>query len=120
MSWRAFSILNEVSNQTGLPITKTFNMPTTFPASQLLMVAGSAWSRETDIQLAVEVMLESEVVGTLFQFYNTPFVHRAFAPLMIPLSLPAGQEGVTLTLRDLDGSPTLTDGGDWFSVALIA
>jgi hypothetical protein len=38
---------------------------------------------------------------------------------MIPLELPAGQTGVTLTLRELDGSPTITDGGDWFSAALI-
>lgn len=114
-----FSILNEVSNQTGLPITTTFDVPGDFPSTQLLTVAGSAWSRQSNVQLAVEVMIESQVVGTMFQFGNESGTHRAFAPLMVPLALPPGQTGVTLTLRDLDGSPTVTDGGDWFSAALV-
>lgn len=53
------------------------------------------------------------------QFSNGTATHRAFAPLLIPLKLTAGQTGVTLTLQELDGSPTITDQNDWFSAALI-
>jgi hypothetical protein len=114
-----FSIFNEVNNSTGLPISTTFSVPSNFPSSQLLLVAGSAWSNTANVPITVQVVIESQVVGTMTLFSNGTATHRAFGTAMIPLQLNPGQTGVTLTLQDLDGSPTITDQNDWFSAALI-
>lgn len=111
------SIMNEVSNPTGLPIVQSFTVPAGFPASQLLVVAGSAWSTTTNAQLTVQVLIGAQVVGQLLFFSNGNTTHRAFAPIFIPQGLTPGS--YTLTLRELDASPTTSDQNDWFSVVLI-
>lgn len=111
------SILNAVNNQTGLPIVKNFTIPSGFPSSNLLIVSGSAWSSQTNVQLAVQVLVEDGVVGQMLVFSNGNNTHRAFAPVFLTVNLTPGT--YTLTLRELDNSPTLTDFNDWFSVALV-
>ena len=64
------------------------------------------------------MLIEANVVGQLLFASNGATTHRAFAPIFIPQTLSPGST-YTLTLRELDGSPTITDQNDWFSVALI-
>lgn len=112
------SILNEANRPNGLPIEKAFTVPTTFPASQLLVVAGTAFSGTADVALEIEVVIDTQIVQTIHFFSNGPNERRTFAPVFIPITL-ALDTTHTLVLREKNEALTKSNDRDWFSAALI-
>ena len=106
------SILNQAKGP--LPVTAQFQSPSDGPAT--LMVTGSVWSGNTNVTIGIQVVLDGQVVGTASIFSNGASTHRSVVPSYIPVELSIGLH--KLVLAPLN-SVTVSDGNDYFDVALL-
>jgi len=104
-----------VLHQAGpLPIKTTVR----WPSSNLVTVAvsGSAWARNPNTMVAVDVTISSEKIGTLQIFANKAQVHLALPDAFIATQGIFGEFALTLTAAN---GNTITDENDIFTVALL-
>lgn len=115
-----------IINQAGpLPITANVTSGSTGPAT--LVVAGSVWSQNTNVEIGINVVFDAQSVGQAVIFSNEPSEHRAVVPMHIPISLdkpftgdpPTNPPTYTVELVALNGE-TVSDQNDWFQVVLLA
>ena len=113
-----------ISQRGAMPIVA--NMTVTAP-NQLLLVSGSAFAPAGGAgrMLAMEILIDANVVGTCMVFANTELTHVPFVPAFIPLTLNPGSSPFAVTLRPgtaggfSPGGVTATDQNDVFQVTLI-
>jgi hypothetical protein len=113
-----------ISQRGAMPIVA--NMTVTAP-NQLLLVSGSAFAPAGGAgrMLAMEILIDANVVGTCMVFANTELIHVPFVPAFIPLTLNPGSSPFAVTLRPgtaggfSPGGVTATDQNDVFQVTLI-
>lgn len=110
-------LLSQESQPNGLPMTRDFDVRTGVGA-KLLIVSGSAYATAPG-HVVVEVLIGANVVGTLRAWAHAANHHVTFPTALIPVSLAEGAT-YTLTVRELDGSTTVTDHNDHFNAVLLA
>jgi hypothetical protein len=104
-----------------LPIKVAWQAPRTGPAT--LVVAGSEWSKDVNVQVGVQVSLDGVPVGGAQIFSSGANTHRAVVPMHLPVELekPRSDHDMptyTVELFPMNAS-TLSDQNDWFQVVLL-
>jgi len=95
--------------------------------NQLLVVSGSAFAPAgtAGSMLAMDILVDANVVGTCLIFANAELTHIPFVPAFIPLSLNPASSPFAVTLRPGSAgffparTPAATDQNDVFEVTLI-
>jgi hypothetical protein len=104
-----------IKQQAGpLPIKQSFM----WPSSETIIVAvsGSAWTQTPNTFLALQVMVDDQVIGTIQQLAGAATTHLALPTGFFAINRQISQATLTLSAGN---ATTIADGNDHFTVALI-
>jgi hypothetical protein len=96
------------------PLSVQFNAPADGPVTFFL--SGSAWANTANQLIGVSVELDGVPIGTAVVFCNESTSHRALVPVLMNAVLTAGVHTITILPNN---AYTVTDGNDYFQVALL-
>ncbi len=97
-----------------LPIKQSFMWPSS--ESIIVAVSGSAWTQKPNTLLALQVMVDDKVIGTMQLLAGVATTHLALPTGFFAVTRQISQ--VVLTLAAANDT-TLADANDLFTVALI-
>lgn len=104
-----------IKQQAGpLPIKQGFM----WPSSETIIVAvsGSAWTQKPNTLLTLQVMVDDKVIGTIQQLAAAATTHLALPTGFFAVNRQISQAVLTLSAGN---DTTVSDGNDYFTVALI-
>ena len=108
-------ILQTVIGSNGpLPVQGNFGAESDLET--VMFVSGSVWSNQAGQWVGVQILLDGNVVGEGVVYCNEASSHRAFIPVMIPVTVPFGAHTVTLSAVN---NNTMADVNDYFNVYLL-
>lgn len=97
-----------------LPIKQGFMWPSS--ESIIVAVSGSAWTQKPGTPLALQVLVDDKVIGTIQQLAGTATTHLALPTGFFAVTRQISQAVLTLSAGN---DTTLADANDGFTVALI-
>ena len=102
-----------ISQKGPLPITASF----TAKAEDLVgfYVAGSAWTKNPNQSIGVQVLLDGQSLGFIWVYANEAQSHKTLMAKLLPVDVEHGQHEVKLVAWE----GTVSDSNDYFIVQII-
>jgi hypothetical protein len=103
------------SPTSGLPLQITFQP--TAEGTALLFVSGSGWTNTPNQTLELRAYFDNTYVGSIMIYVEKAASHRAFVPVMVPISIPS--DGQPHVVSITGNQYTIVDKNDFITVAII-